>query len=87
MPCGRNTLWPGSGSTSKRLSALHVPEAIASTAKTARIAIERTATTIANRNEIAAPAVFKAMKIAYRTIHQAHVGSSRPKSGPVMPFA
>ena len=64
QPCGRNVLLPGSGSMSKRLPKSRLPESSARTPKTAMTARERTATIVAKRKEISAPAMFTARKTA-----------------------
>ena len=60
-PCGRNAVWPGSGSMSKSLSHENSPEKIAIALNTSRIAIEMIDTTIANLNDRLAPAALMAM--------------------------
>jgi hypothetical protein len=61
-PCGRNSVWPGSGAMSQRLPHWNAPENSAITEKTRMMPIEMIDTTIANLNEIAAPAELSAMK-------------------------
>ena len=62
-PCGRNARLAGVGRDVRRaMSQLNAPETIAMTEKTRRIAIEMIDTTIANLNEMLAPAELSAMK-------------------------
>jgi len=61
-PWGRNAVWPSSGTMSHRASHENAPEKSAMAEKTRMIPIEITDTMIAKRNEIAAPAEFRAMK-------------------------
>jgi len=63
-PCGRNSVWPGSGAISHRFAHSKAPEKIAIAEKTRMIAIEMIDTTIANLKEIAAPAEFSPMNSA-----------------------
>jgi hypothetical protein len=60
-PCGRNAVWPASGAMSKRLSHENRPDVAAMTENTRRIPIEMIDTTIANLNEMLAPAVLSPM--------------------------
>ena len=63
------------------MSKLNWPEARAMTKKTTRIAIEMNDTTMAKRNDSAAPAALMATNTAYRMMYQSHIGSACSPSG------
>ena len=60
-PCGRNALCPASGAMFHSASHEKLPEKTAMAEKTRMIAIEMIETTMANLNEMLAPAAFSAM--------------------------
>jgi hypothetical protein len=62
-PWGRKADWPGSGAILKSDAASNLPEKRAIAENTRRIAIEMIETTMANLNEMLAPAELRAMKI------------------------
>ena len=62
-PYGRNVLPPASGTMSKRLSTLNLPEKSAETKKIARTPNDTIAMPKAKRNDAAAPAALSATKM------------------------
>ena len=85
-PWGRNSFQPGSGSMFHSDAQSSAGEKSAITENTTMIAIEMIDTTIANRNEMCAPAEFSAMKTAYRMMYSTQPGRVMPRSGSRMPL-